>query len=364
MKLPWKNLIIIFFSFLILPSCIEEIEPFVKSDRKLVIYGGITNEYSNHPVRVFYTTDFNNRSVYITDANVTVQSGSGEVIEYEYDQYGYYYTCDSVEGKVGEIYELSVELGDGKRYLSKSDQLRIPPEIKMFKHELGFSEDFLSVLNFNITYVDPPNEQNFYKWGYKGTYQVEAPTPADSSYRFCWAPTNDNELISIDSDLFYDGREVKDQFVFSIPLDRKFEYGYDVYVKQSAISETAFQYWESLDNQKKNTGSIFEKSNFQIRGNMQNIDNQDELVLGLFEVSGVVGVHYFIDQYKNRWGPAICSGSFCRPFTSCHCVDCHYFSGLATNRAPDFWPVNPYRGMKLLKKSYCGGCQFVLDAIP
>ncbi len=344
-------------------SCIEEIEPFVKSDKILVIYGGITNEYSKHPIRVYYTTNFNSQSVFVEDATVRVQSESGAVIAYEYNKYGYYYACDSVEGQPGESYELIVELGDGKRYLSTIDQLNAPPAIKSIQHELGFSEDFLSVLNFNIAYDDPPNQLNYYKWGFDGTYQVEAPEPGDSTYRFCWVPYNDNELISMDEDLFYDGRTIDNKYVFSIPLDRKFEHGFDLYLKQYSISKKAFEYWEALDNQKKNTGSIFEKSNFQIRGNIQNIDNPEELVLGLFEVAGMTAEHYFIDEYKHRWGQVSCDDKPCRPNKPCRCVDCHYFSGQATNRVPDFWPVNPYRGMKLLRKSFCGDCQFVLDAL-
>ncbi len=332
-------------------SCIQEVEPYVESDRNLVITSSFTNVPGKHSVRVFFTTDFNERLEFVSDAIVRIEAGDGTILDYEYNNYGYYYLCEPASGIPGQTYKLSVILGDNTHYESTVDTLYLPPPITTIEHQLNQTE-IGSLVDFNISYSDDLNTRNYYRWNYLGTYQVEAPLPRELTYRYCWAKQFDHEIILVDQDLFYDGRTVEHKPLFSIPLDRKFNIGFDMQIIQKRVSKDTYRYWNAVDNQRKNKGSIFEKANYQIRGNITNVDNPEELVLGYFEVAGVQTKRIFIDEYAGKWGPVICSDC------SCKCWDCHYFGSQATNKVPDFWPYNPYGEERILRKSFCSNCRF------
>jgi hypothetical protein len=127
--------------------------------------------------------------------------------------------------------------------------------------------------------------------------------------------------------------------IFHAEIDRKFAVNYMVEIQQQSLTFNAYKYWEAIDNQIGNNGTIFETSNYQIRGNISNTKDAEELVLGYFGASAVdserilvrstdIGYQYEYECEPNNIG--------CIPEL---CINCTAYSASSTINKPDFWPL-------------------------
>ena len=87
------------------------------------------------------------------------------------------------------------------------------------------------------------------------------------------------------------------QSVSNIPVTPQFlSIKYHVELRQYSISETVFNFWQTMESQSSGTGSIQDPAAANARGNIKNLNNPDEMVLGYFGASGVSRKSIFIDN--------------------------------------------------------------------
>ena len=65
------------------------------------------------------------------------------------------------------------------------------------------------------------------------------------------------------------------------------KYKYSLLVRQHSLSKEAFRYWESLRDQQEEDGGLYETQPIASGGNMYNVDDDTEQVLGYFFASQV-----------------------------------------------------------------------------
>ena len=69
---------------------------------------------------------------------------------------------------------------------------------------------------------------------------------------------------------------------------------YNLYVKQHSLSESAYSFFKEIEEQNSySENDLYTKQPFQIRGNIRNINNPDEPVLGIFYASSFSEERYF-----------------------------------------------------------------------
>ena len=71
---------------------------------------------------------------------------------------------------------------------------------------------------------------------------------------------------------------------------------YSLLVKQYALNEEAFTYWSKLEEMNSDQGSLYTQQPYQTRGNLRNVDDEDETVLGYFLVAGISEKRIFVDR--------------------------------------------------------------------
>ncbi len=334
-------------------SCIQEIELFSDNEKTLVIDGAITSEAGPHNVRVYYTTGFNTRSEFVVGANVSILDDQGNVEELAYTEFGYYQTSETFSAIEGRSYVLDITVTDGKNYRS-SPQLVLPvPTIDNVSYKQNGSD-----IDFHVDFKDDATSDNYYRWRYEPTYQVKAPlaesidnsftvSRCDRGYYLpqatakekvnCWVTAVDPESLSLTNDVLINGRTLKELKVASVELDRKFDIGYYMHIKLHSMNRDMYNYWEAIDNQLGNSGSIFESANFRIQGNIYNVNDEEEFVLGFFGVSNVSVGGTFVDQFKGSFEPLSCqmNEAGCYP---ARCLDCRRFATTSSNIKPNYWP--------------------------
>jgi hypothetical protein len=137
---------------------------------------------------------------------------------------------------------------------------------------------------------------------------------------------------------------------------------YSLLVTQHALTEAAYTYWDQLRINSSEGGGLYEQQPLAIRGNMKNLTDPGQDVLGFFSAASIntkrlfvqdvpglvvnyddhcdgpqpIGIFgwgdYSVDEYPVYF--MYISGSIF--ILSDGCVDCTEFGG--TNVKPDFWP--------------------------
>jgi hypothetical protein len=96
------------------------------------------------------------------------------------------------------------------------------------------------------------------------------------------------------SDSYYNGKQITGLPVLKIPYDSREPYF--VQVRLRSLTESAYQFWRTVSEQINNSGGIFDKPPITIKGNVFNVDNPDEQVLGFFGVSSIYETQMYISR--------------------------------------------------------------------
>ena len=64
------------------------------------------------------------------------------------------------------------------------------------------------------------------------------------------------------------------------------------------MSQEGYYFWKNLEESNEVTGSLYDKQPFQVIGNIKNIDDPEEPVLGYFDMATVSSRRLFIDKFN------------------------------------------------------------------
>jgi hypothetical protein len=283
--------------------------------------------------------------------------------------------------KTGKKYKLRVTVA-GSAYESRYETMLPCPPVQNVYYEIekkatSDPENDIYGIQFYTDLVPPIGYPKNYRWELEETWEYhseylmrdwwdgsvvhERRFGIDSVF-FCWSTESVHEI--------YTGtmKYVAGDSLSRIPLryvsneTNRLKVAYSLLIKQYSLSDTAYYYWNQLKKQNEETGGLYETQPAQIRGNISNINDNDEIVLGFFNVSGVSEKRIFVterfrffppDYHCNpspppsliiNQGPLYFTtafvkiGDFYREVTMTapdDCFDCTLLGG--TTEKPDFW---------------------------
>ena len=290
---------------LIFQNCIYEFTPRSgKLENLLVIYGMVTNENGPHEITILKTKKINSTvNETVSGAKVSIFDDKGNTVPLTEDSLSNYYTPETFAGQIGAKYKLNIELQEGKKYESDYVELLDVPDIseleaeKTTKQATGTSVES-SGYQFYISTKPGTSEQKYYKWDvfedweyripylisayWDGTvlYQIDPPLPNK-----CYVHTQFNDIYISSTKNF------QTNYITHYPLNftrgsLKFQYKYGIYVRQYALSEFSYKYWNSA-KENNQPDPLYSHQPYQLTGNIKCISNPDETVYGIFEASAV-----------------------------------------------------------------------------
>jgi len=249
------------------------------NDPALVVDGWLTDRPGEKTVRLTLSANYFSEASYpaVSDALVALHDREGPVdtLQEKGGAPGVYAT-DYV-GRVGGIYHLVITTADGKQYASQAQQLRAVPPIDSIYYEFiddnPFQEEGYYV---KINTREPAGQGDYYRWRQfiNGEYQN---TPFD---------------IVIATDEFVDGNFITELEITVQPLQA----GDTCRVEQQSISREAYDFLFLVRDQTAFVGSIFDSPPIPIPGNIFNVDDPEEEVLGFFGVSAVSEAEVIIEE--------------------------------------------------------------------
>lgn len=251
---------------------------------------------------------------------------------------GYYYCPNGFRAKAGNTYQLRFQLANSKVYETDVETMYSVPAIKNVSENFNLtgipnaagSSEKVSSNDIYVDFDDAPNEKNFYRWRWvnweiqricatctQGRYYLFETEQGETGdcYRDLTLKVNDrfdyycgtrcwdifySSDINILSDVYTNGKPQKNRLAAQIPLRQSNPCL--VSLQQMSLAPNTYRYLKLLQDQSINTGTLADTPPAPLRGNIRNIKDANELVLGYFSASSVSEVRVMLDRRNTTGG--------------------------------------------------------------
>lgn len=321
---------------------------------------------------------------------VELESQTGELLSFSEDTPGYYsaHLGDDFM-RIGDQYMLRVITSNGNVYQSEYSQLNSSTVIDQIYYEMESyptSDPEVSVdgIQFFIDFKIDADSSEFMRWELVETYEfrnpdyegfiysydrVLRPLPDSLDDRQCWITGHVNEIYTLDAANLSSPVYTHMPLHFVSNETQRLSYGYSLLVRQHAMDEPSFRYWDELKKNSKAQSGLYDRLPSLTPSNISNVDDPEERVLGFFGVSGVTEKRVFVRDVAGlrKYNVRFCWPAPERPRfrylmssdlpvyisnandpetleshsgeTILKCLDCRVRKGSAAD-PPVFWPID------------------------
>ena len=189
-----------------------------------------------------------------------------------------------------------------------------------FEREIRLTDagDSLDGVRIMVDTHDPLGTSVYYKYSWIETYEIRPHYPSFYEWDFSVTPaafvrrnpeinlcfktdTSRQVLIASTANLKADRvSEFEVNYVSTVSFRLKSQYS--ILVRQQTISEKSFRYWSEVKKTSESLGTPFTPQPYHLTGNVHNVDDPEEPVLGYFDASSVAQKRIFIDRKKDLHG--------------------------------------------------------------
>ncbi len=321
-----------FLLIALLGGCVSNYDPHLKLSADLLVVTGIlTDQATPQTITLSRARSNADSSVSTPLHNATVEVlVNGVATPLTEAQPGTYMLPVGFRGQVGTAYQLRFRTAEGVSYQSSIEtMLPVPPIGKAYdlphSQAVAVGDTTVPATDIYVDYQDPANTANFYLWRWRdyeiqdycascrqGRYVVRDVGPVGSgplevlgcvldttirSYIYydypcrsqCW-----DIFYSTSVDVFVDtytnGRTQLGHIVATIPAYQA-KPGL-LAIEQLSLSAGAYRYYKLFADQVQNTGTLVDTPPAPLAGNIRNLSNPDENVVGYFSAASVATYAY------------------------------------------------------------------------
>ncbi len=322
MNSRFKSNSVFFLAILILlglKSCIEPFEvEVIDFESALVVEATITDEVKAQRIVLSRTFEFDAEGPSPErSANVRVVDGSGGSFSFQEVDPGIYESEQVFAAQAGIDYQLSITTSDGRSYSSTTVSLAQPTQIDDLRAERITNDDGQDGVAILVDSFDSSGNSVNYRYEYEETYKIIAPfwtpqdlvplvgpgippcqvevVPREQPEEVCFATDISNTIILTDTNDLDEDR-VENFMVRFISSDNFIiSHRYSILVRQFVQSNEAYTFYETL-NEFSGSQSLFSETQPGfLEGNVSSDDNEEEKVLGYFDVSAMTERRLFFD---------------------------------------------------------------------
>jgi hypothetical protein len=296
-------IMILFFT-----GCKDPYYPEVKSSTAhyLVVEGFINPEGTTN-IRLTRTRAISkgDTASYIneTGAAVFIEDNNGNVYPLYDNGSGYYSAGYFLNANF--LYRLHITTKDNRQYISAFVPCKNSPAID----EVGWKLNDKDVQLF-VSSHDESNQTKFYRWDFVQTwefhsqyysslvYDPDSKTVVNRTYPvFVCYRTNGSSQVFIGS-----SEKLARDVIHEAPLelipyhDRRISVLYSALITQYALDSAGYNYWNAMKGNTEQTGSIFGSQPNQTKGNIHNISDSSETVIGYIGAGSIQQKRIFISN--------------------------------------------------------------------
>lgn len=301
-------------------SCIEQFNPEIKGIAgALVVDGSLIKGETQQFVTISRSTSID-KPEFIPETSCLVQihGDQGTVFDFlEIEPGKYSAEIEDMQLSFNEKYKLKITTNSGEQYESDFETINQSSPIDSIYHlEENFqssSETHNLGLQFYVDLKAPEGSSKYYRWKAVETYMYRSqfrlssyhvpgdtklirkfPPPSDS-LQICWstAPLSGVYTSTTKNLVVNEKKKIPLHYVPSSSY--KLSKGYSLLVRQYALGLEAYAYWNNVKLELQESGGIYQNQPSQSIGNIKNINNSDEVVLGFFWASSYTEKRIDID---------------------------------------------------------------------
>ncbi len=378
-----KYILNLFYLALLFSNCVQEFDPPSQGyENLLVVEAFLSDGDEPFEIKLSRSTPIDT-TAFIPESRATVSLSGDLGEEYvlvESNSPGIYVYNGSINVQIGSSYQIHIQTGNGSKYESSSVTMRDTPEIDSVSY-IYEDRSYAAKQGVQI-YVhthDASNSTWYYRWEWDESWMFRTPYDSylywengqillrDERINECWKFGKSTSIELSTSKNLTEDRISDYPLIFVTNQTDRLKVKYSVNVKQYALSEESYNYWMELQKVTENLGSLFDPQPSIVHGNIYNINDDTEVVLGYFDASSIREERIFIksrelppmripNQYEQctdsivsrlevegmvneSWGLVTettdpITGFPAFLMTLPWCYDCRKFG---TNIKPDFW---------------------------
>jgi hypothetical protein len=306
-------------------SCRDPFEPEVTDQdiSLLVVEGFIETGGKESEIILSRTSPIKNTQDFQSESGATVflKSESGEEWFFKEKKIGQYVIEETFDP--GLKYQLGINLQNGQQYLSDPMIPTITPEIE----ELGYLRDDAGVEIFVSTKGN--EEAQYFLWDYEedwifrpgvSSQYIYNPITEDVEWRtsdqkidICWLSNRFPKIILQNASRFQENTILQRELVRIPPNSEKLMQRYSINVRQRAINQETYDFWEILRKNSDDIGGIFSPLPSLIRGNIKSVSGNENTAIGMISMGKSTSQRIFINvQDVAPWPFFIEEYKFCR----------------------------------------------------
>ncbi len=284
---------IVIMAICIVVACTKPYTPTVSSSTAslLVVEGLINTGTDSTIIKLSHTASVNNKTIASpeTKAAVTVEDAQGNTYPLPETTVKGTYASPALGLSSAKQYRVRIKTTTGKTYLSDLVVSKAAPPID----SVGYTVKDNGVQIY-VNAHDPANNTHYYLYTFRETWQFNARFP--SSYVsngaglvtrttaqqifYCYGTDTTTNIITTSTLLLSQDVVSQLPITFIDATSEKIETKYSILVAQVALTKDAYDFWTKLQKNTEQLGSIFDAQPSQITGNVHNIADATEPVVG------------------------------------------------------------------------------------
>ena len=296
---------------LFLSGCVDQID-FERGDTEvlLVVEGRKTMGKSPTAIRLRWSAPYgidDNEPVSFAQISMFNEQGDAEYFEEDPLKPGTYISSgEMITGIPGQAYFIEIKLESGQTYRSVPDTM--PYFLPLHQVYFDLTEyEFFNEYGFPVkkdrirVFVNSsfPTIKNgpYFRWEVKDVWSFnEVLKPWDPLFypKTCYIEeVTSPQYIPLFNGDIQETNQIEGQMVGFRDINYSFLEKHYFNVYQIALSAEGYAYWERLNRVTNKVGNIFDAPPATVRGNMYNVDNPNEIVLGFFETAAIDTARFF-----------------------------------------------------------------------
>ncbi|MEN8800259.1 MAG: DUF4249 domain-containing protein [Flavobacteriaceae bacterium] len=294
---------------LFLITCVEEFEPeTITFESALVVEATITNEMKTQEILLSRTYAFEDDGPEAeTNATVQVTDDQGSRFNFVESQAGVYRSTAEFSANEGRNYTLNITTDDGRTYSTSA--LELPPSTgldSIYAERIVDSNGVDGIAIYADSF-DPTGTSNNYRYTYEETFRIIAPSwtpndlvpdedlggcavkvvPRETEQQTCYRTDSSTDIIQLQTNDLNEDRVSRFLIRFISNQDYIISHRYSILVRQLIQSDQSYTFYETL-NQFSSIESLFSSTQPGfLNGNVSSTTDENEKVLGFFEVATV-----------------------------------------------------------------------------
>lgn len=291
-------------------SCIDEYNAHdAANQHKIVVDALLCDNGEKQTIKISYTINIKEK------AEKPLKQAQVRVIELNNTEYAFIETSVGsgiYEGTInadkfyaGNAFKLSIQTKDDLEFESNFEQVNACPNIDTLYYEVDNEKYFGNSfepdkgVQFYTNLIADKAYSQYYLWQLEETYEYRSTWPVETYWDgnkfvthppvydiyFCYMNKIIPEIFIVSTANMDENIYLKFPFHFVTNKTQRLYYRYNLLVKQYAISERAYEFWNKVKMNNQTSGGLYDRQPQEVKGNVVCVSHPEVDVLGYFGVA-------------------------------------------------------------------------------